>query len=636
MSGVTENGVRSVPIDQEDTTSLLSVKSVQPSPDTMTKLVKRLRALTLTLLPVEADAESLNSPTSRIITPQVIAAYIMAGGDFVEALPYCLLRAQAEFMWDANHNAADYGENYGRAVACEVLARRIVHRAAPDRLYSIMSTRYCHRQVDGDESGMSSALELAIDSQCFIFLSSSEAQDVVISLWRGDWVQRENGHHDIDYVPYQDAGDGRFWSHLDPARLSVPRYQNMFRICVWISFLVVYSQAVREPLERLGNTHQGLDEWEVVLYIMALAFSIEDALKFFKLLRFANWRAFTYWNAVSFLTDSLLLASFILRIVSLGSKDDEYTKQMMIKSFQVLSFVSPLIWTSKFLDSTKIITVFDGYKYIGTMQICVARMLRESGIFFALLSVLGIGFAQGLYALDAADGAIEDPSAVARMLIQALLQQVSPDYDRFTGSPAGLILYYLWNVATAVILLNVLISLFSSAYSDVVEDAEAQYLAFFASKTIGMIRAPDSFVYPAPFNLIEVFFVAPFEILPKFRLGREAYATLNRVVMSTIFIIPLTCIALYESTRDSNKGHWVDNWFRGDNEGSQDSPSNRDPTVNDDNGLQISKVPFTELIKVFPVVTQSSESAVVGQIQEVKQQLAALMAKLDQIQASAS
>ncbi len=55
--------------------------------------------------------------------------------------------------------------NTSPAVACEVLARRIVHRAAPDRLYSIMSTRYCHRQVDGDESGVASALELAIDSQ---------------------------------------------------------------------------------------------------------------------------------------------------------------------------------------------------------------------------------------------------------------------------------------------------------------------------------------------------------------------------------------------------------------------------------------------------------------------------------------
>lgn len=43
------------------------------------------------------------------------------------------------------------------------------------------------------------------------------------------------------------------------------------------------------------------------------------------------------------------------------------------------------------------------------------------------------------------------------------------------------------------------------------DDAEAEYLAFFAGKTVGMIRAPDSFVYPAPFNLIELVFVAPFE-----------------------------------------------------------------------------------------------------------------------------
>ena len=83
---------------------------------------------------------------------------------------------------------------------------------------------------------------------------------------------------------------------------------------------------------------------------------------------------------------------------------------------------------------------------------------------------------------------------------------------------------------TAVILLNILISLFSSAYSEVglafspfpfpdaeldflnqiVEDAEAEFLTFFATKTVGLIRAPDEFVYPAPFNLVEVF-IAPFE-----------------------------------------------------------------------------------------------------------------------------
>jgi hypothetical protein len=98
--------------------------------------VKRIRALTLALLPVEVDAESINSPTSRVITPQVIATYKAAAGDYEEAvcfnrflgymashslptqLPYCLLRARAEFMWDANHDVADYGENHGRGELC--------------------------------------------------------------------------------------------------------------------------------------------------------------------------------------------------------------------------------------------------------------------------------------------------------------------------------------------------------------------------------------------------------------------------------------------------------------------------------------------------------------------------------------
>ena len=45
----------------------------------------------------------------------------------------------------------------------------------------------------------------------------------------------------------------------------------------------------------------------------------------------------------------------------------------------------------------------------------------------------------------------------------------------------------------------------------VVEDAAAEYLTYFAGKVIGMIRAPDEFIYPPPFNLIETFLVAPFE-----------------------------------------------------------------------------------------------------------------------------
>lgn len=73
--------------------------------------------------------------------------------------------------------------------------------------------------------------------------------------------------------------------------------------------------------------------------------------------------------------------------------------------------------------------------------------------------------------------------------------------------------------------------------------------------------------------------------------------------MGTIFFIPLTGIAFFESHFSRSKPDgWLNNWFRGDDEGSEDSPANRNPVVNDPNceGMQISKVPFEELVKVFP------------------------------------
>ena len=52
----------------------------------LVELVRRLRTLTLTLVPVEVPLESISDPTSRLITPQVIKAYIASAGDLVEAV----------------------------------------------------------------------------------------------------------------------------------------------------------------------------------------------------------------------------------------------------------------------------------------------------------------------------------------------------------------------------------------------------------------------------------------------------------------------------------------------------------------------------------------------------------------------
>lgn len=56
------------------------------SPKYFLGLVKRLRALTFNLLPVEVPVNLVTSPTSRFITPQVVKAYVAAAGDLVETV----------------------------------------------------------------------------------------------------------------------------------------------------------------------------------------------------------------------------------------------------------------------------------------------------------------------------------------------------------------------------------------------------------------------------------------------------------------------------------------------------------------------------------------------------------------------
>jgi hypothetical protein len=90
---------------------------------------------------------------------------------------------------------------------------------------------------------------------------------------------------------------------------------------------------------------------------------------------------------------------------------------------------------------------------------------------------------------------------------------------------------------------------------------------------------------------------------------------LNKVVMTVVFFIPLTVIALYESVfRTSDKNSWMKNLLRGMDEGDPDAPENRDPEIDTDDvaegdeGLVITRHKFSELVKVFPNTEQVSKA----------------------------
>ena len=84
---------------------------------------------------------------------------------------------------------------------------------------------------------------------------------------------------------------------------------------------------------------------------------------------------------------------------------------------------------------------------------------------------------------------------------------------------------------------------------------------------------------------------------------------MNRYVMRVVFFVPLCMIALYEAHLDPNKNKWVKDWFASSDDGGENAPHYRNPDVvgeDGERGLQISKVPFEELVAMFPDTTHVS------------------------------
>ncbi|GAA5988336.1 hypothetical protein JCM10908_002170 [Rhodotorula pacifica] len=577
-------------------------------PKTVTRIITRIQALTLELIPIEVDLDEIRSPTSSIITKDVIEAYSQIAGDFKPAVPFALLEARRFFARQAANNPADSDENTCRKVACEAIARRIVQRTPMQEQYALLSKRYTLIESDGDESLPTSALESAVDQRATFFLSSNEAQRCVFAVWRGLLVQQQQADGNVEYELFKIRPEQRsFWWHFDPQRIAVPRYQFFFRVGLWILFLVCYTLAIQTP-------DRGFGPEDIILYTQLLGYLVEDLVKIYKIGVYAT---ISVWQIVNWLIYSLAFVAFVFRCFDLATHDPEKQDRYRTLAFQWLSMAAPLVWA-------KLLTVFDLFRFFGVMQIVVWRMLKESAVFCVLLVIFAIGFGQALTGLDVADQERDSTRAVINTLIQAVLG--SPNFDYYdeleSAYPFGLILYYAWSVATIVILLNVLVALFSSAYEDCVDESEETFLAFFASKTVASIRAPDQYMYPAPFNLIELF------ILPlEFVVSKQTYARINRVLMSFLFFIPMLCIAVFETVispvRRTDLKALVS-----EPDDYQEAEENPKPAEEEQEGAQIAKVDFADLKKRMPDLQRSPVGECLYQILELKKELLAMRAEL--------
>ena len=401
-------------------------------------------------------------------------------------------------------------------------------------LHDVLLTRYSTIK-DGEETAAANVVERAVDLHALTVIGSSGYQKCIKFLWKG-WLHQD----DTDpsrFVDYREKGNTNYWVHVNPDRMRAPVYQHAFQIGVSVLYLALYTGAINTI-----NEDGDLDIVEGILYIMTFAFVCDEVAKFWKVGRFY----FGFWNAFNDSLYCLLTVSFVLRMMALGHSPDPDDFQRINYnklSYRFFAFSAPMFWM-------RLLLYFDTIRFFGAMLVVLKVMMKESLIFFALLLVVVVGFLQAFIGLDSVDRTDNVTSFIIQAMVNGLLG--SPEFDGFDdfSHPFGLILYYFFNFIVMIILLNILIALYNSAYEDVTDNATDEYMALFSQRTIQFVRAPDENVFLAPMNLVEIFFlVLPFE----WWMDKHRYERLNQYVMGIVYA-PILFLTAALETREA---YWV-------------------------------------------------------------------------------
>ncbi|KAK4163374.1 hypothetical protein QBC43DRAFT_345274 [Cladorrhinum sp. PSN259] len=496
-------------------------------PKAVTEVALRLRHLIEECVPCELNPELVTCPHSKVITTKVIKAAKEAGGEANKAcVIFCLLVNKRWWkhqslveLWDADlHNL--------RATACEVIAKQIIETEddATYLLHSVLLKRYSII-INGHPTPPCNVVEKAVDLHALKVIGSSGYQKCINFLWRGWLVQDEDDT--ANFVDYKGRDDTSYIAHLDPDRMRAPMYQNVAQMLISFSYLALYTFAMNSV-----NPVGDIDVVEGFLYVFTLGFICDELSKTWKV----GYQILSFWHAFNSILYGLMTTSLVLRFMALShGADDPNRHKYNTLSYNFLAVSAPMFWG-------RLLLYLDSFRFFGAMLVVLKVMMKESIIFFALLAVIVIGFLQAFIGLDYADDQVAgDVTFIIQSMANALMG--APDFDGFDRfqPPFGLILYYIFSFTVMVILLNILIALYNSAYEDIYDNANDEYLAMFAQKTMTFTRAPDENVFIPPFNLIEILLLAlPFE----WWMDKKMYERLNDCVMAVLYS-PLLVVSAY-------------------------------------------------------------------------------------------
>lgn len=500
------------------------------------RVALNLKALIDKVIPTVFDEKDVTASHSPILNRSVVSlAYRAAGGKgggkegttsykYRACLVFALLKVTSWYWQQAEYELSDNDLYQLRAVAAQTLAATIIEETK-DSEYLFLGV-LCHRyliHLNGVDCVPVSALELAVDMHSTIVIGSSGYQRCIKWLWRGWIVQSSVDPH--SYELYKGVSSPKIRIHFDPDRIKTPAYQNMLEIIVSFVYLILFLLILNMNL--VDTT--GISVFEGFFYAFTFASVLDEIVKFYHV----GLNYLGFWNVFNDTMYGIIIVAIGFRFASLNSSGnlrDLYDET----SYRILSCASPLMWS-------RLLLYLDAQQFVGAMIVVVKTMMKESLIFFFLLVVVILGFLQGFLGLDASDGKSEATKHILVSLVNAVIGASGFSDVKNLVPPYASVLYYIYSFVLLVILMNILIALYSTAYAAIVENATDEYFALVAQKTLRYIRAPDTDLYVPPFNLIEVV-ISPLYYFT----SRHVFKRINYYVMLVIYSPMLTYITVDE------------------------------------------------------------------------------------------
>ncbi|XP_058885487.1 short transient receptor potential channel 2 [Acipenser ruthenus] len=228
-----------------------------------------------------------------------------------------------------------------------------------------------------------------------------------------------------------------------------------------------------------------------------------------------------WWNFLDIMTLSMYLAAFSLRVLvalkgyfycleSETTLECVYFTQTGREGWrqedpQIIAEV--LFAVTSMLSFTRMAYILPAHESLGTMQICIGKMIDDMMRFMFILMIIGTAFLCGInniyvnYVVSPRLGQFNETFPFLFWTMFGSADQSAVDMPEYVVAEfVGRVMYGIFTLVIVIVLLNMLIAMITNSFQKIEDDADVEWK--FARSKLYLCYFREGLTLPVPFNVI--------------------------------------------------------------------------------------------------------------------------------------